>query len=245
MYEIDEVKEYLKEGERFFIDDVRYRSSDGVLLLYVPRELVADKVGKGKTSERQLKNIAKNVGEKFSTEVMVIYTLSKSHQELEAGLTEVLNLRFDNKVRTFFMSFQGDGIVESWIELSGLNEDLKNSVETFYRDTLDGTDHELGAIHWLASHDDLPTKLALLRIIKSHQPIDVASFLIRLQKEYMAVDEKWLKRALDQLRKKKLVHWQRPGEYVLTYVGLGAVPTGTRRSSSDIERALALGRKKW
>ena len=50
MYEIDEVKEYLKEGGRFFIEDVRFRPSDGVLLLYIPREHVADKVRKDKTS---------------------------------------------------------------------------------------------------------------------------------------------------------------------------------------------------
>lgn len=245
MYEIDEVKEYLKEGDRFFIEDVRLRPSDGVLLLYVPRDCVAEKVIRGKTSERQLQNIVKNIADKFSTEVMVIYTLSQSHQKIEAGLYEVLNLRFDDKIQTFFISSQKDGTIQTWIEVSGLNDDLRARIETFYSDTLEGTQLNVGIINWITSQTDLPTKLTLLRIIKSYQPIKVEGFLRKLKKEYPAVEERWLKRALDQLRKKQLVHWQRPGEYVLTYDGLGAVPTGARRSSSDIERALALGKKKW
>lgn len=245
MYEVDEIKEYLKEGNRFFVEDVRYRPSDGVLLLYVPRIYVADRASKTSTSVRQLQNIAKNLKDKYSADVVIIYTLSKSHQELEASLYEVLNFRFDNKILTFFISFLGDGTIESWIEVSGLNDDLKTKIETFYRNALDGASHKVGKVHWLSSQDDLPTKLALLRIVKSHQPISVGEFLGRLREEYVEVDEKWLKRSLDQLRKKEFVHWQRPGEYVLTYDGLGAVPTGNRRSSSDIERALALGRKKW
>lgn len=245
MYELNEIKEYLKEGNRFFVEDVRYRESDGTLLLYVPREYVSDKISKSTTSSRQLKNIAKNIKEKYSANVILVYTLSKSHQDLEASMLEILNFRFDRKIATFFMSFSGDGLVETWIEVLELTDNLKDAIKLFYQETLSNEQYRLGEIHWLGSPDYLPTKLALLRIIKSHQPISLNEFLERLRKDYVSVDTKWLKSSLDQLRKKQFIHWQRPGEYVLTYEGLGAIPTGARRSSSDIERALALGRKKW
>jgi len=35
------------------------------------------------------------------------------------------------------------------------------------------------------------------------------------------------------------------GTYVLTDSALGVVPAGARYTSSDIDRALALGRRKW
>jgi hypothetical protein len=245
LVELIEIGEFISEGDRPYVSDIRIRASDETILIYVPRDKVAGKVKLGYTSLRQLGNLKKIISERYSSLVEVIFTESESHRELEAGFFQLLNRRFEDKVVSFHMSFIDEGKVDVWIECFELTDKLKSEIEAYFQDLLVGAALELANLNWLASSLEIPSIPVLLRLIKVTQPIDIHKLSLLLKKTYPMIQDKWLKNKLDTLRHKQLLIWQKPGLYALTSLGLSLVPTGTSRSSSDVSRALDLGRKKW
>lgn len=245
MLEEDEIRTYLETADRDFITDVRIRSYDEAILLYIPREKVAPKVKKGFTSLRQIKNIKKHIGDHFSAAVDVIFVNSESHSDMEAGFYQLLNRRFKDQITTFYISFDDENTIDSWIEVQNLDDLMKSQISEYFSEILTGANLVLGNIQWIGTKANLPTTPAILRLIKILQPVNAGTLSEYLKENFDSVDEKWLMRTLDNLRRKGMLHWQKPGNYTLTADSLAFVPAGTRRSSSDIYRALALGRRKW
>jgi hypothetical protein len=67
-----------------------------------------------------------------------------------------------------------------------------------------------------------------------------------LSKDYPALRIDGLNKQLDKLIKKKFLIRERDTEtYVMTALGLNLLPQIASRNSSDIVRALDLGRRKW
>ncbi|MCG7946750.1 MAG: hypothetical protein N0C84_10460 [Candidatus Thiodiazotropha taylori] len=245
MLDEDEIKAHLETADRDYVIDVRIRAYDEAILLYIQRERIAPKVKKGFTSLRQIKNLQKHLGAHFSTTVDAIFVKSESHSDLEAGFFQLLNRRFNDRLKSFYISFADEKTIDSWIEVQGLDDLLKTQISKYFSDLLTGTDLILGDIQWISVKNNMPSTPALLRLIKTLQPVEVGALSESLKESYDSVDEKWLTKTLDNLRRKGLLHWQKPGSYTLTADSLAFVPAGTRRSSSDIDRALALGRRKW
>lgn len=245
MLDEDEIRAHLETAARDYVIDVRIRAYDEVILLHIPREKVAPKVKKGFTSLRQIKNLQKHLGEHFSTTVDVIFVKSEAHSDLEAGFFQLLNRRFNNQLKSFYISFSGEKMIDLWIEVQGLDGLLETRILDYLSDLITGADLVIGNIQWTGTKTNLPSIPALLRLIKTLQPVEVGALSESLKENYDSVDEKWLKKNLDNLRRKGALHWQKPGSYTLTADSLAFVPAGTRRSSSDIDRALALGRRKW
>lgn len=101
-------------------------------------------------------------------------------------------------------------------------------------------------VHFLYEADQTPSLVVVLRTVKTAQPCkiqDIRSALI--EKGYPLLREEWIQGKLDLLRKKEVIVRQNDGSYCLSQLGLMVTPHGTYRSSSDVERALALGRAKW
>lgn len=241
----DEIKAHLETADRDYVTDVRIRSYDEAILLYIPREKVASKVRKGLTSLRQIENLRKHLIEKFSTSVEILFVNTDSHSDLESGFFQLLNRRFNDRVKSFYISFDNENTINSWIEVQGLDDSLKSEIKEYYSEILAGTDLILGSIQWVGATINLPKIPAILRLVKTLQPVEVGVLSRALKENYDSVDVKWLAKTLDNLRRKGVLHWQKPGTYTLTANSLAFVPAGTRRSSSDIDRALALGRRKW
>jgi hypothetical protein len=245
LVELIEIEEFISEGERPYISNVRIRASDETILIYVPREKLATKVSPGYTSLRQLGNLKKIISERYSSLVEVIFTESESHKELESGFFQFLNRRFDHKIVSFYMSFVDVGEINAWIECLELTDKLKTEIESYFQDLLEGANMKLAKVNWLESSLEMPSIPVLLRLIKISQPVDIQKLSLLLNKTYPMIQDKWLKNKLDTLRHKQLLIWQKPGLYALTSLGLSLVPTGASRSSSDVSRALDLGRRKW
>jgi predicted transcriptional regulator len=89
------------------------------------------------------------------------------------------------------------------------------------------------------------SRALLLRVIKDLQPIPFDEITSRLLKSNIAYDVKELKNHLDELRKEGFILWSSDHNYRITEKGLGYVPHGNYRASSDITRLLELGKKKW
>lgn len=245
MFNENEVLDFIKPRWNSVVTRARIRESDEAIILYVPRSSVASVVKKGFTSARQLENLRKLLSKQFSTEVEIIFTQSDSHAELESGFFQLLKRFSKGAVRSLFISFSDESVIDTWIEVDAISDPERESLTTFYKQILENTGLKKGNIFWIDVDSEKPSVPAILRAIKVLQPVELEALCSDLQRIYPSVNERWLRSKLDLLRKKSLIHWQKPGSYVLTSASLGAVPTSTARSSSDIQRALALGRKKW
>ena len=90
----------------------------------------------------------------------------------------------------------------------------------------------------------LVTEAIVLRVIKIYQPIIVEEMALDIEKGGYLLDIQKLRNLVDLLRKKRFVYRLSDGKYALTEKGLKTVPHGNYRVSSDIIRALALGKKR-
>ena len=245
MVDIAKVQKYF-EGKKYdFIVDIRHRPSDDVILLYVPQEKILEKSKKGYTSHRQLEFIKKKIAEEYEMTAEVVVTQSEDHFDLEAGVFQILNRKFDDKVLALYLSFSGEEVVNVWIDVVGLNQGLLDDIEGHIRSILEEANIIINAINWTSTESELPTLAAILRETKINQPIDIKRLLDLLHEDYASISDKWLNRKLDQLRKKGFLRREKNGCYVLTALAIASVPAGTSYTSSDIERALALGKRKW
>lgn len=245
MLDLCEIKEYIKTKKYVFITDVRFRPSDDTILIYISHNMVIEKVKTGFTSRRQIEYIKKNISNLFGKIVDVIFIKTEEQQNIEEEIYHELNQTFDEKVISLYLTFSGDNQIDAWVEVENLNDDFKTIIEKYLTIVLDERDFSLNVISWVNSLLELPTLPYLLRMIKTHQPIEMRGLLELLNEEYSSISYIWISRKLEQLMQKGLIQRDRNGSYVLLSAALSLIPAGTRYTSSDIERALALGKRKW
>ena len=240
------VEEYIQKKKWTSISEIRLRPSDGAIMLYIPQSKLAPRVSKEHTSLRQLNFIKRDLADAYSTSVDIILFRDDGHLELEAGFNQILNRKFKGSIVSLFLSFRHESLVDAFIEVSGMSTLLQNEIAVFFRSVLKGAEIQLGEIHWLESPLSLPTSIAILRMIKELQPLSLGELAAEIRVSYKSMTDKWLANKLDRLRKNGLVIWQKNNKtYVLTKEALSVVPAGARSTSSDIDRALALGKRKW
>jgi hypothetical protein len=93
---------------------------------------------------------------------------------------------------------------------------------------------------------ECPEDPRVLLALKILAPVTVQRLNAHLLSENVHVpDPKWLQRTLDKLRKKNMVVRSKEGDYSLTGRALWTIPAGKKRTSSDVQRVLALRKKKW
>ena len=169
---------------------------------------------------------------------------NEQQAQLEISLFTLLNRKFDDEIISFFISIKSGNVIDSWIEVDDLDEEKQVEVQEHFKHLLSDIDLTIGDINWLDSPADLPSDMALLRKVKINQPIDIINLCLELS-DYTSVTEKWINRNLDRLRKKGFIKRQHNGGYVLSHKGIATVPAGKNYHSSDIDRVLALGKRKW
>ncbi|MBN4054443.1 hypothetical protein JYT87_01905 [Nitrospira defluvii] len=245
MFSIDDIQEYVKEKKYDFVVDVRFRSSDDAILVYIPQDKIIERAKKGFTSNRQLEFLKNNISSKYNKSVDVIIVQSEDHDELEAGIYRILNRKFDEQIISLYISFSGENRVNVQMEVASSDINLRNNIVEHLRSVLKEANIFLNTISWMTTQSELPTLAYLLRKIKIHQPIEIQELSELLLESYSSISDKWLNRKLDQLRKKGFLLRKMNRSYVLSAMALNAIPAGTRHTSSDIERALALGKRKW
>ncbi len=243
---MSEIQAFIKKQYTNFDFKVRIRPSDETIMLYIPQDNLGEKADKKQISIRQLNNLKRKLINRFSKNSEFIFIQNSYQQDLEAGFFQMLNRKFDRNIISLYTSFHGNDSVDAFIEVGQLNEGLQQNIEDHFKKILSDASLNLGVLHWLDSPYVLPTVNILLRVIKTTQPVKLDEILRKIRPSHTSVSDKWLNHKLDQLRKKGFVKRQKStGAYVLTDEALQVIPAGTRRASSDIERALALGKKKW
>lgn len=111
---------------------------------------------------------------------------------------------------------------------------------------LEVVDLEVGTVLYALLRGDSPSEYQLIRHISTLAPVSVERLAQSLQKDELHVPStRWLNRQLDELSRRKLVKFQANGGFVLTEAGLSVLPRLEHRNSPDVQRALALARRRW
>jgi len=246
--EIARLKEFLTAKGIDFVSDIQANRTPPIdFALFIPGDHIASLAGKGQISPRQMKLIQNAAKKEIGLQIEWVVTPGQKTSSVEAALQELLKGRFPNAVSAVFISSLKTAPVSVWIERNPKVESrpelaaLRVVVEQFLK-LYDVT--ELLVMD--GDNVDSPTNPMIMRRLKVIAPATTEQLADALRAASSTIpDLRWLQSKLDTLRKQGLVVRSKLGEYCLTELGLSVVPHSQNRTSSDIERALALGRRKW
>ncbi|WP_429044559.1 hypothetical protein [Aeromonas veronii] len=229
----------------YCISDFFMRASDGVLVLYVPKDKVSDKAQKGFVSLKQLDNLQSKLKREFDVSAEMVLLDADSLIKVGEGLVTLLKATFQNIITDAHIAFLNAHRVSATIVLSEfVDNSKKEAVEAFLTSVLTPAHIELQAVQW--DEVELPPLIEILTTTKRLQPVKLDSLYDFLRKDYPVLQMDWLNKQLDKLIKKKFLVRERDTiTYAITALGLNLLPKIASRNNSDIVRALDLGKRKW
>jgi hypothetical protein len=122
------------------------------------------------------------------------------------------------------------------LETTPINNEIKDFLMKF---------PEVSGVSFVRLGQVLLTDKIVLKTIKILQPIKQEILLKKLQHSNVFFESPELNPILDKLRKQKMIIRSQTGSYSVTEKALSKIPNGKKKNSSDIQRVLVLGKKKW
>ncbi|QQR75739.1 MAG: hypothetical protein IPJ17_09260 [Holophagales bacterium] len=193
-----------------------------------------------------MEKISAEVRRRTGAQVDWIVVGRGEQDETRVALEATLRRRFGEEIEAVALSDLDRPPAVAWIEVrpaggtqrrSGLIRDVASQCLGLLG--LDGVEVVVG------NPQDLPASAVVLRAVKKTAPASGREVGVALQDLGFEISEKWLRSRLDTLRRKGLIVRHANGDYSLTDEGGRLVPHGDFRASSDIERVLALARRRW
>ena len=239
------IQSFLNSRGAEFISAIRFNEVAGTVFLEVPLDRVALTSSSGITSARQITFLSRAIEERFDIKVIAAFKESPHHSDVELGIRAIIARRFP-EVTDFRLSFSTLDTASGWVTLSqGVSDSYKKDLEDHINSLLSEAKVVCQGLDFLSPSLPEPSTVAILRTIKICAPVDLTGIIADLQKRSLACpSERWLSARLDSARKRGLLTRSHKGDYSLTSTGLQAVPHSRSKSSSDIDRILALARRK-
>ncbi|UXI04690.1 hypothetical protein [Photobacterium sp. TY1-4] len=229
----------------YFISDVIVRTSDGCVVLYVPKDKISERAQKGFVSLKQLDNLQRKLKQEYDVDSELILSDSDSLAKMSEGFETLLKTTFPDIIdgaQVYFLNSQKVSVTIKFSDAVEINK--KETIETFLKTILTSAKIEVQSLQW--DEIELPSLIELLTVTKKLQPVKLKQVYDCLHEGYPSLQENWLNKQLDKLIKKRfLVREQATETYALTAHGLNVLPKIASRNNSDIVRALDLGRRKW
>lgn len=243
---MNRIRKYLEDHRAVFVTEIRASSVSGIdFVLNVQSERVSRKARPGFTSKHQMALLKKAIQKQLGLEIEWIVIRGHESKVIEASLRNAISRRFPGVVSHLYMSSSLDPAT-IWMEIErGQNSREAQDLRSFIREFL----LRLGVIDVtfvLGQALGHPTDPQVLRILKRLAPAsDEGLFKELIARGFQVMDMHNLRSRLDALRKKGLVVRGPRGFFSLTEKALGLVPYGRSRASSDVDRVLALARRRW
>jgi len=245
---LESIKAFLHSRGVDYVDAVRVVNETNTVILDIPRSKIGATLTENETSKNQVARLSKGIADQFAVKVVVAYRTSGLLADVESGLRARLQIRFPDFSLVLVVSFQTSDRVDVWISVNDqvtieTAESIRNCVEDYLRDA----NFSNFEVEIVGPDRPKPPLMAILRALKVRAPVEIDALMEELHIHgFDCPDRRWLSARLDGARKRELVVRTPSGKYMLSTEGLSSVPVSRRRSSSDIERILALGkRKKW
>ena len=239
---------FLKARRAHYVTSARVVADIKSAILDVPRERLGDTASRLTTSRWQLDRLASDIKKEFGLSVLFAFRSGGPLDDIESGLRATLERRFPGVVSELVVSFPTVTRAEVVFRRSGQSEgasggEVQAVIVEFLREaSFDGIQ-----VEELSAELPKPSLMNILKALKSCAPATVDQLVLYLNHHgFSCPSARWLSGKLDGARKRDWVVRSNDGRFALTIEGLGVVPASRRRTSSDIERILALGRrKKW
>jgi hypothetical protein len=222
-------------------------SREKEVMVFVPSSCLGPKAGPNRTSPRQMAHLKRIAARDLGLYVNFKVTMDEADIEgMEAGLNALFRRGLPNRELHCFLSISLGGQVDLWVdEPSGglISQKELEDLRAIAADYLEKANLFLHGVHLGGS--SLPSTAIVLRSVKVVQPATLESVTGEISRQgFASVPPRWVKAQLDRLRRRGLVIWQR-GAYSITSAGLLILPVSRGRLSSDVDRALALGKRRW
>lgn len=253
--EIEQLRQFLVNRGFSFAHDIRPTYSapkEYAVLVSADKVRNFTRLGQN-TSFRQMKMIQAAAFKMTGLKIDWVVTESEVVVEIEMALLGALHARFPGTIKAVQISALNRSPIWVWLDPES---------QTVSRPPLDTIQEVVGDIFKAYGYSppsghrpplvafldgpELPSDIVLLRYLKTLAPAtkeQFSEYLHSVGAVHPSLD--WLQKHLDKLRKLGKITRASSGTYALTDAGLQIVPHGRTRKSSDIQRALALGRKKW
>ena len=239
---------FLEARKADYVASVRVIAETRTAILDIPRERLGETASGRMTSRRQLDRLASDIKKEFGLSVMFAFRSEGLLADIESGLRATLERRYPEKVSELVVSFPTVERAEVLFRKSGQFGEVNGAeVQAVISDFLRDASFLEVHVEELNSELPQPSLMNILKALKSCAPATIAQLLACLsERGFSCPNTRWLSNKLDLARKRDWVVRSSEGRFTLTIEGLGVVPVSRRRTSSDIERILALGRrKKW
>lgn len=244
--ELLKVQQYLASKGLGFVVPRLVSPTSGVLVVEVSRDRIHATASAGHTSRRQLSFLSKSLEAKFGRRVLVTIRDAQPLDDVAASLRAVLRREFPGVVSDVHVSFEDAGTALVWVEVSTLIEAATlDAARTIASRELVEFGVVCKSFDVVAPVRPEPSTVAILRSVKVLAPVLSVSLAADLDRRgFSYPSEKWLSHKLDVARKRGFVSRDPQGRFSLTAEGLSVVPTSRSGSSSDVERMLAVARRK-
>jgi hypothetical protein len=212
----------------------------------VPAVRIGKRASKRQASFRTLQRIADQCLRDLDLKIDWVIVGNDLESKVHQAFDSAIRARFPDLIENVVVSSASREPVVVWLEIrrSLFHGSIVKLLEKFASHLLQLLEFPKAEIV-IGGTRDFPSKAVLLRLIKTHSPTFPSLVLLELRKAEFEVEAGWLDSRLDSLRRQGLLVRSANGEVSLSDKGSRVVPHGDYRSSSDIERVLALARRRW
>lgn len=244
------VREFLLARQVPVVGSPIWSPSGGTVIVTVARDDVGPRAEAGKTSKRQLVAIRRTLLRRHGISVDFVIAPSSRLPEIETELRGVVSAALVDIVPDVLVTEALPGVMNVWVVSARPEGDLTPAARERARDStsryLKAHDLLLGEFGFLTTARGSARPVDILKAVKVSQPASDAAIKAQLLEDRISYgSDKALRGQLDILRKRGLIARLRTGSYVITARGLSVVPRRRGGESSDVKRALALGKRRW
>jgi hypothetical protein len=196
---------------------------------------------------RQQSYLSNKIKSQFGRSALFLFNPVIDVHQIELGLLALIRNLYQESTLNVFLTLKGNLAqitVDGIQKIDSLDIEVKKIDETI-RPFLAKFGKSIEKIEFLGITNRMPSKTELLSAVKITAPCLPNELLDRFQRNhYSGIPDRWLASQLDLLRKGGFILRRSDGRYVPTLNGLNLLPRSKSRNSSDIQRALAVSKRR-
>ena len=243
-------RDFLATNHVSFARQVTQDPATGELLLMAGEDPPPEFAGGCRVYHVALEELRSKLQDAAGAQVRVVFTRSERRDILEAALGEALRPILRGWRFSCLVGATGDSSVDVLIGPQSDEERRfpvsKGKVAERLKKVLAIFGLRLGILALPPETRAGPSDFEVLRVMKTLQPCSISDLAESLgpSADHPTTGRR-LSSVVDTLRRRGLLLRRDDGLFVLTAVGLSLIPSRRDRTSSDVVRALALGRRRW
>lgn len=203
------------------------------------------------STESEMRALEASLESELGMQIIVTALSQQTIQSVTTSIVALVKSKTGVELKELNLRLQTKGKASLTVSLPGAaarGSQIEEEVRNIAAHVCESVGFELTNVDVNGEVPKVFTLARLLKVIVIHAPINLQDIERILKEEgtFQDSDTKLLKSRLDKLREDKKIFWQKEnGSYVPTRQALYDFSNRRSRVSSDVERALELGRRQW